>query len=131
MQWYSDDLIAQHCLSSADTERFRGHIQSELLGLSVSQADRRIFATLLTWLGHLNVMNVWVEMGQESGPFQVGILWSFVKAQPIIGNDRLQASCRWLCQMLVPGMTMNGSFFSNENLYTELSLQYAHAVFSG
>ncbi|KAF5329629.1 hypothetical protein D9619_009467 [Psilocybe cf. subviscida] len=116
-----------HRLSSADTEHFRGRLQSELLGLSLSLTDRRMFATMLTWFRHFRVSRAWIDMEQSHGVFQFAILKAFFNSRFLLHDDIQLASCMWLCQTLVPGMAMNGSFFSDESLYSEIALRYARS----
>lgn len=82
------------------------------------------FLTLLTWFGHLEVTRIDVKVVPSLEYTKNEIFESLVHFGCGIDGNIRQAFRIWLCQTMVPEMTMNGSFFSDKDLYTELCLHY-------
>ncbi|KAF5314351.1 hypothetical protein D9619_011960 [Psilocybe cf. subviscida] len=120
--------IDQHdLLSAADTGYLRDRIQSYLSALHLSAADRRTIAAVLTWRDHADIWSLWDKTCSHKRSLQQhSCLMEIFSHHPTILQDtNIQDASRiWLCQALVPDMAMNGSFFSSEDLYADLILQY-------
>lgn len=125
-EWSSTDIFAQHLLSPADIEYLQGCIQSQLMALQISPADGRTIAAVLTWHNHIDIEKLLDQLKTDANSLSRHhqLVAIFRKFPEVFDVDIQEASRIWLCQTLVPDMTMKGSFFTNENIYADLILRY-------
>ncbi|KAF5314347.1 hypothetical protein D9619_011968 [Psilocybe cf. subviscida] len=115
-----------HLLSPADIEYLQGCIQSQLMALQISPADGRTIAAVLTWHNHIDIEKLLDQLKTDANSLSRHhqLVAIFRKFPEVFDVDIQEASRIWLCQTLVPDMTMKGSFFTNENIYADLILRY-------
>ncbi|KAF5329495.1 hypothetical protein D9619_009088 [Psilocybe cf. subviscida] len=115
-------------LSSADAEQIRDCIKSMIQSipstLSTTPDVRRTIAVLLTWFGHFNIRDPWIEIEDDidQGLQYMGLIAGFHPYRNVSIANRRDSSRLWFCKTMALDLTMNGSFFSDGNLYADLTL---------
>ncbi|KAF5313775.1 hypothetical protein D9619_013682 [Psilocybe cf. subviscida] len=126
-----------HCLPSTETEnillRIDNLIQSVFSKLSIDAPRRRVPAALITLRKLINVEGFWRDVPPDFGPLSK---WEWTrklyKYDSSIFQDHVSdASSLWLCKTLAMDAEMNGVFFADGTLYTDVALLYARASENG
>ncbi|KAF5313772.1 hypothetical protein D9619_013686 [Psilocybe cf. subviscida] len=126
-----------HCLPSTETEnilvRIDNLIQSVFSKLSIDAPRRRVPAALITLRKLINVWGFWLDVNPDFGPLSE---WEWITElydnESSIFQDRVRdTSSLWLCKTLAMDAEMNGVFFADGTLYTDLALLYARASDNG
>ncbi|KAF5313778.1 hypothetical protein D9619_013689 [Psilocybe cf. subviscida] len=126
-----------HLLPATETEpildRIDNLIESGLSKLSIGAPLRRLAATLLTLRNLINVKGFWHNVRPDFGPlsdwYSVSELYNY---RPYSFHHHIHdMSSLWLCKTLAMDAEMNGAFFSDGTLYTNVALLYARAAKHG
>lgn len=102
-------------------------MQSIPMALPLSRTERRSSAVIMTWynLSHDYFQGPYTLLGIENELLSLERRCSdYLRFDP----DIRDASRMWLCQALVPDEPINGTFFSDGNIYTDALLQYLRCI---
>ncbi|KAF5313749.1 hypothetical protein D9619_013695 [Psilocybe cf. subviscida] len=126
-----------HRLPSTETEHILGRIdnliQSVFSKPSIDAPLRRFPAALMTLRKLINVEGFWDDVHPDFGPLSewVWIDELFERFINIFQDDVCDASSLWLCKTLAMDAEMNGIFFADGTVYTDIALLYARASDNG
>ncbi|KAF5313792.1 hypothetical protein D9619_013700 [Psilocybe cf. subviscida] len=126
-----------HRLSSTETEHILGRIdnliQSVFSKLSMDAPRHRVPAALITLRKLIDVKSFWHDIHPDFGPLSE---WDWIdqlyrNCSSIFQDHVRDASSLWLCKTLAMDAEMNGVFFADGTLYTNVALRYVQASENG
>ncbi|KAF5313767.1 hypothetical protein D9619_013678 [Psilocybe cf. subviscida] len=131
--WIKQNRLLPPMETEAILGRIDTLIQSAFAKLSIDGPLGRVPATLLTLRKLIDVSDFWEDIHPDFGPlFKWEWTSELYKNHSLIFQEHIRDTASlWLCKRLALNVEMNGTFFSDGNLYTDVALLYARAFDNG